>query len=196
MAAETTRYAVEIPKLGSLILTHDWEGEVRGLSDWPADERPNAEVLFWSFRVMVGLGFAMLALGAWSLALRWRGRLYDTRSLLLAALAMAPMGFVAVLAGWITTEMGRQPYTVQGLLRTEDSASPLDAPAVASSLGAFAVVYIAVFGAGIFYILRSMAQAPGTPAADLPRGEPIRAAGITPAPAMGRHPGKEGGNDA
>ena len=182
-AAEETRFAVEVPRLGSLILTHHWDGEVRGLKAWPADQRPNPEILFWSFRLMVGLGFAMLGLGAWaascgsgagstaaagSCAPRWRWR---------------RPGFVAVLAGWVTTEVGRQPWTVYGLLSTADSVAPLQTPAVASSLVAFVLVYFAVFGAGAFYLLRLMRQPPEAG----PRIEeigPTRAAGVTPGPAV------------
>lgn len=161
MAAEETRYRLEIPRLGSLILTHDWDGEVPGLTDWPSDERPNALVVFWSFRIMVGSGVLMIALGLASLWLRLRGRLYDTRLFHRAALVMGPMGFVAIIAGWFTTEVGRQPYTVYGLLRTADSVAPVSAPAVAGSLIAFVIVYFLVFGAGIFYLLRLMRQPPG-----------------------------------
>ena len=109
--------------------------------------------------------------------------LYDWRWLHLLALAMGPAGFVAVIAGWVTTEVGRQPYTVYGLLRTADSVSPLQAPAVAASLLAFIVVYFIVFGAGIFYILRLMSHPPHRGEAGPERGQPVRAAGITPSPA-------------
>ncbi len=160
MEQERTRYAVEVPKLGSLILTHDWNGTVRGLKEWPREDRPNATIVFWSFRVMVGAGIAMLAVGAWSLALRARKRLYDQPWLLRASVALSPIGIVAVIAGWITTEVGRQPYTVYGLLRTTDSASSIDAAAVGASLAAFAIVYFAVFGAGAFYMLRLMGTEP------------------------------------
>ena len=160
MEQERTRYAVEVPKLGSLILTHDWNGTVRGLKEWPREDRPNATIVFWSFRVMVGAGLAMLAVGAWSLALRARKRLYDQPWLLRASVALSPIGIVAVIAGWITTEVGRQPYTVYGLLRTTDSASSIDAAAVGASLAAFAIVYFAVFGAGAFYMLRLMGTEP------------------------------------
>ncbi len=192
MEAEETRYALEIPKLGSLILTHEWKGRVEGLKAWPPEERPNAEILFWSFRIMVGIGFAMMALGLWSLWLRYRGRLYDKRPALFAAIAMGPSGFVAVLAGWITTEVGRQPYTVYGLLTTAESASPLDAPAVATSLFAFVVVYVVVFGAGVFYLLRLMAKPPVPHESGIEAGAPIRAAGVTPAAAVGRREATEG----
>ena len=177
MAAEQTRYAVEIPKLGSMILTHDWDGEVKGLKEWAPEDRPNATLLFWSFRIMVGIGIAMMALGIWSLWLRIRGRLYDAPVTYIMAVFMGPSGFIAVLSGWITTEVGRQPYTVYGVLRTIDSASPLDAPAVAISLAVFAVVYFIVFGAGLFYILRLMASPPHSGEDGLQKGIPMRAAG-------------------
>jgi cytochrome d ubiquinol oxidase subunit I len=190
MEEERTKYAVGIPKLGSLILTHDWNGTVRGLEEWPRDERPNATIVFWSFRVMVGLGLAMFALGLWSLVQRLRGRLYESRGLLRTAVALGPAGVVAILAGWITTEVGRQPWTIQGLLRTAESASPVSAPAVVSSLVAFVVVYVVVFGAGVYYLLRLLAAPPAPAEAGLPPGEPLRASGIMPGPAMARGEGR------
>ncbi len=123
-AAETTRFAIEIPVLGSLILTHDPSGELKGLKDFPKDARPNALIPFFTFRIMVGLGFLMLAVGVWSLVQRLRRHLYTDRWLHRAVLVMGPAGFIAVLAGWYTTETGRQPFTVYGLLRTADSLSP------------------------------------------------------------------------
>lgn len=134
---------------------------------------------------MVGLGFAMAGLGLWSLWGRLRGRLHDSRWLHRASIAMGPMGFVAVLAGWITTEVGRQPFTVYGLLRTSDSLAPVSAPAVAASLTAFVIVYFFIFGAGTFYILRMMNKAPATRNLGL-RDGPVRAAGITPAQQVDR----------
>lgn len=178
--AEVTRYGVAVPKLGSLILTHDWDGEIKGLKAWPRDERPPAPLIFWSFRVMVGLGLLMALLGLLSLLWRIRGRLYSSRWLHRAAIAMGPAGFVAVLAGWITTEVGRQPYTIYGLLRTADSVAPIGLPGVGTSLIAFIVVYFAVFGAGIYYLFRLMRKIPGAPEPKEPQ-EPTRAAGITPA---------------
>ena len=182
--AEVTRYAVEIPKLGSLILTHDPEGEVKGLKAFPKDERPPASIVFWSFRVMVALGFAMFGLGLWSLWARWRGSLDRDRWLHRAALLMGPSGFVAVLAGWITTEVGRQPWTIYGHLTTAQSVAPIEAPAVAASLIAFIVVYFAVFGAGTFYILRMMARSPDDTATHEGQEDegPSHAAGIVPGP--------------
>ena len=181
---QTLDYAIGIPKLSSLILKHDLNAPLAGLDTIPDDEQPPVAIVFWSFRIMVGLGFAMLAIGAWSLWARWKGVLFDAPWLHRGALVMAPSGLVAVLAGWITTEVGRQPYTVYGFLTTAESAAPLAAPAVGASLVAFVIVYFAVFGAGTFYILRLMGHAP---VYDEPRMKdvvdgPIRTAGITPAP--------------
>jgi cytochrome d ubiquinol oxidase subunit I len=183
-AAQRVDHAVAIPKLSSLILRHDMNAPLDGLDTVDPSLHPPVAIVFWSFRVMVALGLAMLALGAWSLLARLRGRLYDWPALHRAALAMAPAGFVAVIAGWITTEVGRQPFTVHGLLTTAESASPLDAPAVGASLLAFIVVYFIVFGFGTWYILRLMAKGVQArePAVDGDEG-PIRTAGITPGPA-------------
>ncbi|HTN98806.1 MAG TPA: cytochrome ubiquinol oxidase subunit I, partial [Nordella sp.] len=184
MEAEKTLYEIAIPSLGSLILTHDWNGVVKGLKEWPKEDRPNALIVFWSFRIMVGLGFLMFGLGLWSLWGRFRKQLYETKSLHIAALLMGPMGFVAVLAGWVTTEAGRQPYTVYGLLRTADSVAPIAAEAVAASLIAFVVVYFFVFGAGVFYLLRLMNKPPHEGEPDSPSDAHLRSAGIVPAPAL------------
>ncbi|MDV3257308.1 MAG: cytochrome ubiquinol oxidase subunit I [Sphingomonas sp.] len=179
-------YAIGIPKAGSLLLAHDPNAPLAGLDTVPDDEQPPVGIIFWSFRLMVGIGVLMLAIGWWSLWARWRGRLYDWPALHRAALILGPSGFVAVIAGWVTTEVGRQPYTVYGLLRTADSVSPLAAPAVATSLAAFVVVYFAVFGVGTWYLLRLMAHPPhaGETGAEAEH-EPLRSAGITPGPAQG-----------
>jgi cytochrome d ubiquinol oxidase subunit I len=184
-AAEKTHVLLEIPKLSSLILKHDPDAPLEGLKSVPRENRPPVEIVFWSFRVMVGLGFLMLILGLWSLAARVRRRLYDWRLLHRFALLMGPAGFVAVIAGWITAEVGRQPFVIYNLLRTEDAVSPIAAPAVTGSLIAFAIVYFAVFSAGAWYILKLMGHAPheGEPE---PAGAPIRTAGITPSAALRR----------
>ncbi|WP_369025542.1 cytochrome ubiquinol oxidase subunit I [Qipengyuania sp. RANM35] len=184
-------YAVGIPKLSSLILKHEPDAPLEGLDTVPDADQPPVFPVFWAFRVMVGIGFAMLGIGAWSLLARMRGKLYDWRPLHRAAVAMGPAGFVAVIAGWITTEVGRQPFTVYGLLRTAESASPLDAPAVAMSLLAFVLVYFAVFGVGTWYILRLMSGAPHAGEKGVKRTEkgPIRTAGITPGPTQ--NPGED-----
>jgi cytochrome d ubiquinol oxidase subunit I len=177
------RWSLGIPNLGSFILTHEWDGAVQGLESWPESERPPAEWVFWSFRVMVALGLLMVAVGVWSLVQRWRGRLYGAHWLQRTALAMGPSGFVAVIAGWITTEVGRQPYTVYGVMTTAESTSAVDAPAVGASLLAFIVVYFAVFGAGTFYLLRLMGKPPRAGSAE-PEPGPLRAAGLTPGPSV------------
>ena len=165
----------------SLILKHDLNAPLAGLDTIPDEDEPPVAIVFWSFRIMVGLGFLMLGLGVWGLVARWRRDLYSAGWLHRASVAMGPMGFVTVLAGWITTEVGRQPYTVWGVLRTADSLAPVQAPAVAASLIAFVVVYFFVFGAGTFYILRLMGHEPGRDAGDDLRDGPIRTAGVTPA---------------
>ena len=179
--AGKVKYAVEIPHLGSLILKHSLEAPLNGLDTVPRENWPPVPVTFWAFRIMVGLGFLIFGLGLFSLLARWLGTLYQSRLLHLFAIVMGPAGFIAVLAGWFTTETGRQPFTVYGLLRTAESASPLAAPAVGSSLVAFAIVYFAVFTAGVVYILRLMAHPPHPgepgPSSDVP----ARAADITPA---------------
>ncbi|MEE9434766.1 MAG: cytochrome ubiquinol oxidase subunit I [Sphingorhabdus sp.] len=173
-------YAIEIPKASSLILKHDLNAPLAGLDTIDDDKEPPVGIVFWSFRIMVGIGFAMLGIGLWSLIGRARKRLYDWHWFHRAAILMGPSGFVAVIAGWVTTEVGRQPYTVYGLLTTAESVSPLAAPAVATSLLAFVVVYFVMFGAGTVYILRLMNNSvTGTEQAG--ESGPIRSAGITPA---------------
>jgi cytochrome d ubiquinol oxidase subunit I len=175
-------YAIEIPKASSLILKHSLDAPMAGLDTIPDDQEPPVGIVFWSFRIMVALGFAMLGIGLWSLLARFRGKLYDWHWLHRAALLMSPAGFVAVIAGWITTEVGRQPYVVYNMLRTADAASPLAAPAVATSLIAFIVIYFVVFGAGIAYIFKLMRKSPQMDEVGVKRGDqgPIRTSGITP----------------
>jgi len=183
MKNERTDYVVQIPHLGSLILTHDWNGEVRGLKSFPPQERPYSPVVFWSFRIMVALGFLMAAVGITSLFLRRGGKLYHSRWLQQVAVCMAPAGFIALLAGWTTTEVGRQPWTVYGSLSTLDSVSPIDLPGVATSLAAFAVVYFIVYGAGFAYLF-VLTRRPPTPAEPGPHpGQSIRTADFTAGPA-------------
>ncbi|MFO1502348.1 MAG: cytochrome ubiquinol oxidase subunit I [Steroidobacteraceae bacterium] len=192
-AEQRVRFQVAIPKAGSLILKHAPNAPLPGLKDFPQQDWPPVAIVFWSFRIMVALGMAMLGAGLWSLFARWRGTLYKSRWLHRAAVALGPAGFMAVIAGWVTTEVGRQPFTVYGLLRTSDSISPIAAPAVATSLVAFVLVYFAVFGMGIGYILRLMARPPQSGEPE-PAAMPQRAAGITPAAGMAVEP-KLGGED-
>jgi cytochrome d ubiquinol oxidase subunit I len=180
-AAGKVKYSIEVPKLSSLILKHSLDAPLAGLDTVPRENWPPVPIIFWTFRIMIGIGFLILGLGLFSLWARWRGVLYETRLLHIFALAMGPAGFAAVLAGWFTTEVGRQPFTVYGLLRTADSASPLAAPAVGSSLLSFVIVYFIVYAAGLTYLFRLMAQPPH-PGEQGPQGDiPTRAAGITPA---------------
>jgi cytochrome d ubiquinol oxidase subunit I len=160
MQAEKTRYAVGIPHLGSVILTHSWAGQIPGLKEFAPENRPNSLIVFWSFRLMVGLGLLMIALGAWSLFLRRGGRIFTTRLFLRAALWMGPAGLLAILAGWVTTEVGRQPWVVYGVLRTADAVSPHGAGPLALTLALFVVAYFFVFGAGTVYVLRMMRKGP------------------------------------
>jgi cytochrome d ubiquinol oxidase subunit I len=179
--AGEVKYSIEIPKASSLILKHSLDAPLAGLDTIKRADWPNVPLVFWSFRIMVGLGFLMLGIGLLSLFARWRGKLYHWPWLHRFALAMGPAGFIAVLAGWTTTEAGRQPWTVYGMLRTADSASPLAAPAVATSLLAFVIVYFIVFGMGVYYLLRLMAHPPHH-GEEGPRSDmPARASGITPA---------------
>jgi len=183
--AEVTRAKIEIPKLSSLILRHDLDAPLPGLKNFAKADRPPAHIVFWSFRVMVGLGLLMLALGLFSLIARMRGRLYDWRLLHRFALVMGPAGFVAVIAGWITTEVGRQPWVIYGLLRTKDAVSPIAAAGVTGSLVAFVLVYFSVFGVGTWYIVKLMGHPPH-PGETGPADAPVRTAGITAAPSMRR----------
>src|SRR6266699_1992727 len=144
-AEAKVKYAIEVPKMSSLILKHSFNAPLAGLDTVPRADWPPVPITFWSFRVMVGMGCLIAGLGLLSLFLRWRGDLHRSRLFHLGAMAMGPAGFIAVLAGWITTETGRQPFTVFGLLRTIESASPLAAPAVGSSLIAFVIVYFVLF---------------------------------------------------
>ncbi|WP_315813909.1 cytochrome ubiquinol oxidase subunit I, partial [Bradyrhizobium sp. SZCCHNR2028] len=174
-------WALGIPKFGSLILKHQIDAPMAGLDTVPRQDWPPVPITFWSFRIMVGLGLLMMALGLFSLWERWRGRLYVNRGLHRFAIAMGPAGFIAVMAGWITTETGRQPFTVYGLLRTTDSVSPLAAPAVGASLLAFIIVYFIIFAAGVLYTLRLMAEPPHPGEPGPSSEQPVRTAGITPA---------------
>jgi cytochrome d ubiquinol oxidase subunit I len=179
----TVHDRIAIPHMGSLVLRHDAHAPLAGLRDYPRGRWPPVAVVFWSFRIMVGLGLLMLSLGVWSLIARARKRLYDWRLLHRAALVLSPAGYIAVIAGWVTTEVGRQPYTVYGELLTADSLSPLAAPAIATSLAVFALVYFTVFGVGAGYIVRMMGRLP-TPQELEPPHIPQHAAGITPASAV------------
>ncbi|WP_397473415.1 cytochrome ubiquinol oxidase subunit I [Pusillimonas sp.] len=160
MKEERNRFAVEIPHLGSLILTHSWDGQFQGLKEFAPEDRPNATVVFWTFRIMVGLGLLMIALAVWGAWARWRGSLYRQRALHRFALYMGTSGLVALLAGWYTTEIGRQPWIIYGVMRTADAVTPHSASEVGLALALFVIVYFILFGAGIVYILRLIRTGP------------------------------------
>ncbi|EJL04753.1 cytochrome d ubiquinol oxidase, subunit I [Pseudomonas fluorescens Q2-87] len=161
------QFELAIPHLGSLYLRHDWTGTIKSLEEFAPQDIPPVAVVFYAFRAMVGIGLLIVALGIASLVLRWRGRLYECRWLLRCSVIMAPAGFVAMICGWIVTEVGRQPFTVYGLMRTVDSHSGQPLSFVAGSTLAIMVVYLMVFSLGLFYLLRAIARLP----ADAQRAE-------------------------
>jgi cytochrome d ubiquinol oxidase subunit I len=159
-AAERNRFELGIPKLGSLILRHDTRAAVRGLTEFPADERPPVAPVFYAFRVMVGLGVLMLV-AAWTGAIQFaRGKLLESRRLLRVLPWMIPAGFLAMLGGWVTTEVGRQPYLVYGLLRTAEGVSAVPGASVGVTLALFLGVYGGAFGAGLYYLVRLFRTGP------------------------------------
>lgn len=160
MKTEHTDYAVGIPFLGSLILTHSLDGKVPGMKDFPRDQRPPSPIIFFSFRIMVGLGVLMMLVGLLSLWHRRNSTLFLSPFFHRVALCMAPAGFLALLCGWVTTEVGRQPWTVYGLLRTADSVSPIVLSSMVVSLTVFVVVYVIVFGSGMGILIRMLAREP------------------------------------
>ncbi len=152
--AEETQYAIKIPYLASLILTHSLDKQVPALKEFAPEDRPNVFMVFWSFRVMVGLGILMIFAGVWGLWLRYHQRLYNNPVFLRFMTFMAPSGLIAILAGWFTTEIGRQPWVVYGLMRTKDAASAHGELHMSISLLIFFVVYSAVFGIGYAYMMK------------------------------------------
>ena len=162
----TVRYALEIPRAGSVLLGGAADAEVAGLDRLAREDWPHVPTVFYCFRIMVGLGLIMAGIGLWSSVQRLRGRLYRTPSLHRLVHLFAPAGIVAMLCGWVVTEVGRQPYTVYGLLRTAESGSPVELPAVAGSFAVFVIVYTAVFGVGVYYLLKLMREDPAAGTAD------------------------------
>ena len=185
-AFEGNRFEVSIPKLGSWITAGDTQAEVKGLKAFAPQDRPPVFIVFWAFRIMVGLGLLMIGLGLWGAWLMWRTKGPEhSRPFLMAATVMGPAGFVAVISGWVVAEVGRQPYTVTGILRTADSVSPIGAGQVSASLLGFMIVYAVIFSVGVLYILRLIAEgpkpedapdaqgeAPGNPLAAIEEGRP------------------------
>jgi cytochrome bd ubiquinol oxidase subunit I len=173
---EKNDFELAIPYVGSLILTHEFAGAVQGLKDFPKSERPPVAIVFWAFRIMLGIGALMAFIGFCGLFLYKRNRLYNTRWFLRLCTLTTPAGFIAVISGWVTAEVGRQPYVVYGLMRTADAVSPVSGGQVASSFAGFVAVYIIVFGAGLYYILRLVKRGPAgqTPKRDTAFETPAR----------------------
>jgi cytochrome d ubiquinol oxidase subunit I len=185
MTAETTRHAFEVPHFGSLLLTHSWNGQFPALKDFAPEDRPNSTIVFWTFRVMVGLGFLMLLLGLWSAWARWRDQLYTSKLFLRFAVTMGPAGLIAILAGWLTTEIGRQPWVVYGVMRTKDAVSSHSALTLSTTLIIFIVMYTTVFGTGVSYMLKLVAKGPqrlgdGPPEPERQSGRPARPLSAVP----------------
>lgn len=190
-AGEKNRAVIEVPLLGSLILTHSLDGTVQGLKDFPADERPPVAIVFFSFRIMVGMGLIMLGIVMLSWYLRIRNRLYESPWFLRLCEYAWPVGFIAVLAGWVTTEVGRQPWTVYGLLRTADSVSPsLQGHEVLISLIAYMVVYLMVYPVGVMLMWRLVKKGPG----DVP-ASPVEG-GRSKAPVAALSPARREGGES
>ena len=158
--AEKNNYEISIPALGSLILTHEWDGEIKGLKSFPPEDRPNPIIPFFAFRIMVGIGLIMIAVGIAGSVLWLMGRLYTSRWFLHLLTWVSPLGFLAVLSGWFVAEVGRQPWTVYGVLRTADAVSPVPGGSVLTSLILFVLVYGVVFGAGLYYIGKLVQRGP------------------------------------
>ncbi len=163
-AAAGNRWELSIPRLGSLITAGSPDATVQGLKDFAPADRPPVFIVFWAFRVMVGLGLAMIGLGAWGAFAIWRRRVAASRWFLRACVAMGPAGFVSVVAGWIVAEVGRQPYVIYGVLRTADAVSPVTRGEVSVSLVTFMGIYAVVFSVGALYILRLIDLGPSSPA--------------------------------
>ena len=157
---ETNDYALQIPKLASLIITHDPNGKLLGLSSVPREERPNVPIVFFSFRIMVGLGVMMLAVGVAGLLLWRKRRLYDTRWYLRTCCAMIPTGLLATIAGWCTSEAGRQPWVVYGLIKTVDVIVPTDASEVAEFMTVISIAYAVLLYVFVHYLCRVVARGP------------------------------------
>ncbi len=162
--SEQTKYALEIPKLASLILTHDPNGEIKGLKEWSVNDRPPVAIVFFSFRIMVGIGILMILTGIIASYLYVRNKLFNARWFQYWAITMTPAGFIAVLAGWFVTEIGRQPFVAYGLIRTAEASSPVLGQYIFISLISFVVVYTFVFGAGTYYIIQLIKK--GIPASE------------------------------
>jgi cytochrome bd ubiquinol oxidase subunit I len=160
-ANETNRLAIGIPNMASLILTHSMDGEVTGLMSVPPEERPPVFLVFWSFRIMVAIGMLMIAVALVSAWLLWRGRLYDSPRVLKALTYMIPLPFVAVIAGWFVTEVGRQPWIIQGMMTVQEGLTPSLAGWMALvTLIGYIAVYAVVFLSGLYYLRKVIRGGP------------------------------------
>ncbi len=162
MEAETNLFAIDIPNLASVYLTHSWNGEVQGLKAVPPADRPYVPIVFFAFRTMVGIGIVLLATAITGAVLRWRGRLFDTRWFQMLAIAVTPLGFLAVLAGWTTTEAGRQPWVIYGQLRTVDAVAPVSAEAISLTLVIFFLLYNILLVAFLWFAARIAIKGPAS----------------------------------
>jgi cytochrome bd ubiquinol oxidase subunit I len=168
-AAERNLGEIAIPAIGSLYLTHSWNGEVKGLKDFPAGERPPVAIVYFAFRIMVGIAILMLLAVAVGLVLMAKGRLDSSVWYLRLCQLAASFGFIAVIAGWTTTEVGRQPWTIFGLFRTAESVSPsLTGADVLASLLAYVGVYLVIYPVGLFLMLKIVWGGPTSGDADAP----------------------------
>jgi len=158
MAERQNHFELAIPHVASLYLRHDLSSSIKPLTEFAAQDIPPVAIVFWAFRLMVGLGLLMLVLGIASLVLRYRRRLYTTRWMQRCCLLMAPAGFMAMISGWVVTEVGRQPFTVYGVLRTADSASTVSSEQVVGSTFVILFFYLLVFGIGLWVLLRILRQ--------------------------------------
>lgn len=189
--AQKNHFEVSIPGVGNLIQGVPKDEVIKGLDSWAREDQPPSFIPFFGFRIMVGLGMLMIGLGLWGAVLIFRKRLFDSPWFLRFAVAMGPAGFIAVLAGWMVTEVGRQPWVVYGVLKTRDAVSPVVASQVATSLISYLLVYSIVFTAGAIFILRLMAEGPVK--ANLDPGAPTDRMPGTP---MARAPHDDAAEDA
>ncbi len=160
MKAEKNLFAIDIPNGLSLLVTHTAHGKVSGLKEFPKNDRPDVTVLFWSFRLMVAIGFFLLFVMVWAAILWWRGSLYENRAFLKTLWVTHPLGFLATEFGWITNEVGRQPWLVYNLMRTSEGVSPIPAGNVIWSLSLFVIIFVVIGSSYFYYVLKTLRVGP------------------------------------
>jgi len=160
MEAERNRFAIDIPNGLSLLVTHSFHGKVLGLKEFPRKDRPDVPILFWSFRLMVAIGFILLFVMIWAAVLWWGGRLYENRPFLRTLWVVHPLGFLATEFGWITNEVGRQPWLVYNLMRTSEGVSPIPAGNVVWSLSLFLIIFAVIGTSYFYYVLKTLRIGP------------------------------------